>query len=75
MFSVGNLYLVPTINGEVKTGSGEGLCATLAILHQYWGHNLIEENPHSHQLASSYFIKRSKLTRLCSGSRHNWYTD
>ena len=48
MLSVGNLYLVPTINGEVnyqpkaqarfliwndKTGSGEGLYATLAILH------------------------------------------
>ena len=71
MFSVGNLYLVPTINGEVKyqpkaqacffirnyeSGSGEGLYATLAIFTSILG-------PESHRggfkfppASSSYFI-------------------
>ena len=88
MFSMGNLYLVPTINGEVKyqpkaqagffirnyeLEAGKAFVQHSAIFTSILGHNLIEENSHSHQLASLYFIKRSKLTRLCPGSGHYQY--
>ena len=72
---------VPTINGDVKyqpkaqvrffirndkTGSGEGLYATLVLRPE-----LCRGEFNSHQLACSwYFIKRSKLTSLCPGSGH-----
>ena len=87
MFSVGNHYLVPTINGEVKyqpkvrhvssyrimNWKRERLYATRAIFTSILGPEYRGEFKFP-PANSSYFIKRSKLTSLCP-CRSGHYTD
>ena len=68
MFSVGNLYLVPTINGEVKYQPKAQARFFIRNCELDWGRPvcntsnfyIIEENSNSHQLASSYFHKEEQ---------------